>query len=111
MPAVAVCTVDTITTGHDCDGTAGILGSLQTKVKIGGKAVAVQGDAIAPHTILSGDSCVPHSSVINKGSSKVTIAGIRVARVGDSADAGSVASGSGKVSCGGASVDGTEEDT
>jgi uncharacterized Zn-binding protein involved in type VI secretion len=101
MPAVAVCTVDTITTGHGCDGTALIQGSLQTKVTIGGKRVAVQGDAIAPHTINAGPVCVPHSSVINAGSSKVTIAGIPVARVGDSADAGSVATVSGKVSCGG----------
>lgn len=101
MPAVAVCTVDTINTGHGCDGTALIQGSLQSKVTIGGKRVAIVGDAIAPHTILSGLVCVPHSSVINAGSSKVTIGGIRVARVGDSADAGSIATGSSKVNCGG----------
>jgi len=101
MPAVAVCGVDTITTGHLCDTVAGILGALQNKVTIGGNPVAVQGDAIAPHTILAGLSCVPHSAVINAGSSKVTITGIPVARVGDSADAGAVASGSAKVTCGG----------
>ena len=101
MPAVAVCTVDTINTGHACDTTAGIQGALQTNVKIGGNNVAVVGDAIAPHTILSADACVPHSSVINAGSSKVFIAGIPVARVGDSADAGTVATGSGKVFAGG----------
>lgn len=101
MPAVAVCGVDIISTGHACDGTAGIQGNLQSKVTIGGNPVAVQGDVIAPHTILSGDACVPHSAAINAGSSKVFISGIPVARIGDSADAGSVQTGSGKVSAGG----------
>jgi uncharacterized Zn-binding protein involved in type VI secretion len=101
MPAVAVCGVDTINTGHPCDATALIQGALQTKVTIGGKSVAVQGDAIQVHTILVGDECEPHGAVINAGSSKVTIAGIRVARKDDSADAGSIATGSGKVTCGG----------
>lgn len=101
MPAVAVCGVDIISTGHQCDGTAGIQGVLQTKVTIGGNPVAIKGDAIATHTILVGDICVPHSASINAGSSKVTIIGIPVARVGDSADAGSIITGSAKVSCGG----------
>jgi uncharacterized Zn-binding protein involved in type VI secretion len=101
MPAVAVCGVDTISTGHACTGTATIQGFLQSKVTIGGNPVAVQGDAIQVHTILIGDDCVPHGAVINAGSSKVSISGIPVARVGDSADAGSVSTGSGKVSCGG----------
>lgn len=101
MPAVAVCTVDKIATGHACSGTAGIQGSLQSKVTIGGNPVAVQGDAIAPHTIKAGRSCVPHSSTINAGSSKVFISGIPVARIGDSADAGAVISGSSSVFAGG----------
>lgn len=101
MPAVAVCGVDIISTGHACDATAGIQGNLQSKVTIGGNPVAVQGDAISPHTILSGDACVPHSAVINSGSSKVFIGGIPVARVGDSADAGSIQTGSGNVNAGG----------
>lgn len=101
MPAVAVCTVDTINTGHGCDGTALIQGSLQSKVTIGGKRVAIVGDAIQVHTIPAGPACVPHSAVINAGSSKVTIGGIPVARVGDSADAGDIATGSSKVNCGG----------
>ena len=101
MPAVAVCGVDIINTGHACDATALIQGALQSKVTIGGNLVAVQGDAIQVHTILVGDECVPHGAVINAGSSKVSISGIPVARVGDSADAGSVATGSAKVSCGG----------
>jgi len=100
MPAVAVCGVDIISTGHACDATAGILGALQSKVSIGGNPVAVQGDAIAPHTILVGDECVLHSAVINAGSSKVSIGGIPIARLGDSADAGSIITGSGKVSAG-----------
>jgi uncharacterized Zn-binding protein involved in type VI secretion len=101
MPAVAVCGVDIINTGHACDATALIQGAKQTKVTIGGNPVAVKGDAIAPHTILVGELCVGHSAVINAGSSKVSIAGDPIARVDDSADGGSIATGSGKVSCGG----------
>lgn len=101
MPVVAVCGVDIISTGHACDGTALIQGNLQSKVTIGGNPVAIQGDAIAPHTILSGDACVPHSAVINSGSSKVFIGGIPVARIGDSADAGAIISGSSSVFAGG----------
>jgi uncharacterized Zn-binding protein involved in type VI secretion len=100
MPAVAVCTIDIISTGHGCDGTAGIQGNLQSKVTIGGNPVAVQGDTIVPHTTPSGGICVVHSAVINAGSSKVSIGGIPVARLGDSADAGSIITGSGKVSAG-----------
>lgn len=101
MPAVAVCGVDIINTGHPCDATALIQGALQTKVTIGGKSVAVQGDAILIHTFKVGDDCVPHSATISGGSSKVSIGGNAVARVGDAADAGSIATGSGKVSVGG----------
>jgi len=101
MPAVAVCTVDEIVTGHDCDVTAIIQGALSTKVTIGGNPIAVQGDSIAPHTIKDGRSCVPHAAVINSGSSKVFVQGIPVARIGDSADAGSIISGSSSVFAGG----------
>lgn len=100
MPAVAVCTVDTINTGHACDATAVIQGNLQSKVLIGGNPVAVVGDAISPHTILINGICVMHAASINAGSSKVFITGIGVARVGDSADKGSVVTGSSFVSCG-----------
>lgn len=101
MPAVSVCTVDKITTGHGCDTIATIQGNLQSKVFILGKPVSIEGDAIAPHTIQSGDSCVPHSSVINEGSSKVFVTNIPIARIGDSADSGVVISGSSKVYAGG----------
>lgn len=101
MPAVAVCTVDKISTGHGCSAIAGIKGALQDKVTIGGKPVAIVGDAIAPHTIPAGPICVAHSSVINAGSSKISIGGIPVARIGDSADAGAVISGSSKIFGGG----------
>ena len=101
MPAVAVCGVDTISTGHACTGTALIQGALQTKVTIGGNPTAVQGDAIQVHTILVGDDCVPHGASVNAGSSKVSIGGIPVARVGDSADLGSISTGSGKINAGG----------
>lgn len=101
MPAVAVCTVDQISTGHPCDGTALIQGALQSNVYIGGNPVAVRGDAIQVHTILVGDVCVPHGATISGGSSKVFIGGISVARIGDAADAGSIISGSSNVSAGG----------
>ena len=101
MPAVAVCGVDEIATGHPCDATALIQGALQTKVTIGGNPVAVQGDAIAVHSQKVGDSCVSHSASINAGSSKVFIGGIAVARIGDSADAGAIISGSSGVFAGG----------
>lgn len=101
MPAVAVCTVDSISTGHACDGVALIQGSLQSNVYIGGKPVAIRGDAIQVHTILVGDACVPHGATISGGSLKVFIGGISVARVGDSADAGAIISGSSKVFAGG----------
>jgi uncharacterized Zn-binding protein involved in type VI secretion len=102
MPAVAKVGVDTITTGHLCDTTAGILGQLQNKVLVNGSPAAVKGDAIALHNWKPGSSCVPHTGVkITEGSSKVTIMGYPIARVGDSADAGAVASGSGTCSAGG----------
>lgn len=105
MPAVAVCDVDTILTGHGCDAIAGIQPSLQTKVTtLGGKFIAIRGDAIKPHTILSGGVCVPHSAIINAGSDKVFIGGIPIARVGDSADAGQVQTGSAKITAGGLSI-------
>ena len=102
MPAVARCeNTDTISTGHACDGTAQIQGCLQSTVYANGNLIAVQGDAIAPHTILSGAICVPHSAVVNVGSSSVFIGGIPVARVGDSADGGSIITGSGNIVVGG----------
>ena len=101
MPAVAVCTVDKISTGHGCSPIAGIKGVLQDKVTIGGNPVAIVGDAIAPHTISAGPICVPHSSKVNAGSSKVSIGKIPVGRIGDSADAGAIISGSSKVFAGG----------
>lgn len=101
MPAVAVCTVDKIATGHPCTAVAGIKGSLQNKVTIGGKPVAVAGDAIAPHTKLVGPICLPHGASVNAGSSKVSIGGIPMARIGDSADQGAIISGSSNVFAGG----------
>ena len=102
MPAVSRAEdVDTITTGHGCDGEAQIRGTLQTKVFVNGILASVKVDAIAPHTILSGDICVPHSSIVNEGSSKVFFGGIAVARVGDSADAGEIITGSSSVFAGG----------
>lgn len=102
MPAIAVCGVDEIATGHPCDGTALIKAKADNRVTIGGQPVALVGDLIAPHTIKAGDACVPHpAAVINAGSSKVFVGGIAVARIGDSADAGAIISGSSGVFAGG----------
>ena len=101
MPAVAVCGVDSISTGHPCDGSALIQGNLQSKVTIGGDPIAVIGDAIAVHTLLISGECRPHGAVGNAGSSKVSVAGLAVARIGDSADLGAIISGSSNVFVGG----------
>ncbi len=102
MPAIAVCGVDEIATGHPCDGTALIAAKGDNRVTIGGQPVALVGDLIAPHTIKAGDACVPHpAATINAGSSKVFVGGIAVARIGDSADAGAIISGSSGVFAGG----------
>ena len=91
---------DTITTGHDCDAVAGIAGLLQTTVKIAGSYVAVQGDAIAPHTIDKPKGCILHPAGINVGAPRVHINTIPMARIADSADMGAVATGHPKVYCG-----------
>jgi uncharacterized Zn-binding protein involved in type VI secretion len=101
MPAIAVCLTDRIATGHPCDATAIIQGSLQSNVTIVGKPVAVLGDAIQVHTLLIAGECRPHGAVVNAGSSKVFIGGIPVARIGDSADLGAIISGSSNVFAGG----------
>lgn len=102
MPAVARSeNVDIISTGHGCDTTAPIAGSLQTRVYIEGNLGAVKGDPIAPHTIPSGPICVPHSAVVNEGSSRVFFEGIEAGRIGDSADAGQIITGSSIVFAGG----------
>lgn len=101
MPAAAVCGVDSISTGHPCDGSALIQGNLQSKVTIGGNPIAVIGDAIAVHTILISSQCRPHGAVVNAGSTKVSIAGLAIARIGDSADLGAIISGSSNVFVGG----------
>lgn len=102
MPAAARAqNVDTITTGHGCDGQAQIQGTQQSSVFVNGSLGSVQGDIIAPHTILSGSICVPHTAYVNEGSSKVFFEGIPAARVGDSADAGSIITGSSNVFIGG----------
>jgi len=102
MPAVAVCDVDSIATGHACSSTAKIKNKSDDRVTIGGKPVALVGDLIQIHSIKSGKSCVPHpTAVINAGSSKVFVGGIAVARIGDSADQGAVISGSSSVYAGG----------
>ena len=102
MPACAVAElIDKIATGHPCTGTAPIQGTKQTKVKIGGKLIAVDGDAVQVHTIKVGKACVPHSVTISATQSKVKIAGFAVCRIGDPSDAAGIISGSGKVMIGG----------
>ena len=102
MPAAARAqNVDTISTGHPCDGTAQISGTSQSSVYVNGIIASVTGDAIAPHTILVGDECVPHIAFVSGGSSTVFFEVIPAARVGDSADAGQIITGSPNVFIGG----------
>ena len=103
MPAAALAeNVSSTTTGHACDATTTIQGTLQSTVRIEGTIGAVKGDPLAPHTILSGTICVDHpGTVVNVGSSTVRLGGIAAARVGDGADAGAITSGAGTVSIGG----------
>ena len=102
MPLAALAeNVSAVTTGHACDATTTILGTLVSTVRINNTIAAVNGDLLAPHTILAGISCVPHTANVNVGSSTVRIENIAAARVGDSADAGAITSGSNNVSIGG----------
>lgn len=103
MPAAARIG-DDVDTGHGCDSTTTIKGALQSTVFINGIKAAVDGDALAAHTIPSGDVCVGHSAVVNKGSKTVFIEGIKAARKTDSADADQIAEGSPNVFIGGESV-------
>ena len=98
MPAAALAElVSEVSTGHACDGTTTIEGTLQTTVRIEGTLAAVDGDALAAHTILSGTVCVPHAAIVNEGSGTVRIEGIPGARVDDSADADRITTGAGTV--------------
>ena len=102
MPRVAV-KGDTTTTGHGCDGTTTIAGS-SLNVYMGGIKVAIQGNALAGHTIPAGvpPVCVGHpGQIVNVGSTTVKVNGIGIARVGDSADGGAIMSKVGNVFAGG----------
>ena len=102
MPIVAV-KGDTTTTGHGCDGTTTIAGS-SLNVYMGGIKVAIQGNALAGHTIPAGvpPVCVGHpGQIVNVGSTTVKVNGIGIARVGDSADGGAIMSKVGNVFAGG----------
>ena len=101
----AVCVEgDSLSTGHGCVGSTTLDTPPQTKVTIGGILVTVVGTPTVSHPFPPNPPCAPHVAALNKGSSKVTIGGIPIGRVNDSADAGSMTSGSEKVSAGGASV-------
>ena len=95
---------DSVSTGHGCDATTSIAGSLQSTVFINGVKAAVDGDALAAHTIPSGAACVAHSAVVNNGSETVFIEGIKAARKDDSADADKITGHSPNVYIGGASI-------
>jgi uncharacterized Zn-binding protein involved in type VI secretion len=102
MPAAAVAElIDKIATGHPCTGTAPIAGTKQSKVTIGGKLFAVDGDAVQVHTYKVGDSCVPHSVTVTATTSKVFISGFAACRIGDPSDNAGIISGSSKVMVGG----------
>ena len=103
MPIVAV-KGDRTTTGHGCDSITTIAGS-SLNVYMGGIKVAIQGNALAGHTILvpgNPPRCVNHpGQIVNVGSTTVKVNGIGIARVGDSADGGAIMSKVGNVFAGG----------
>lgn len=102
MPAAAVAElVDKIATGHLCQGTAPIQGTLQNKVRIGGKLVAVNGDSVQIHVIKVGRFCLPHSTTVSSTQTKVKITNRNVCRIGDPADNAGIITGSSKVMIGG----------
>lgn len=100
MPAVCV-VGDSLSTGHICASTTTLSTPPQTKVTIGGDLVAIVGTPTIAHPFPPQPPCAPHVAFLNAGSSKVSIGGIPIGRIGDSADAGSMITGSGKVSAGG----------
>lgn len=100
MPAVCV-KGDSLSTGHICATTTTLDTPPQTKVTIGGILVAIVGTPTVAHPFPPSPPCAPHVANLNAGSSKVSIGGIPIGRIGDSADAGSMTSGSSKVSAGG----------
>ena len=102
MPIVAV-KGDTTTTGHGCNTTTTIAGS-SLNVYMGGIKVAIQGNALAGHTIPFGvpPKCVSHpGQIVNVGSRTVKVNGLGIARVGDSADGGAIVAKLGNVFAGG----------
>jgi uncharacterized Zn-binding protein involved in type VI secretion len=100
MPAVCV-QGDSLSTGHGCAGSTTLSTPPQSKVTIGGTLVAIVGTPTVAHPFPPDPPCAPHVAFLNAGSSKVSIGGIPIGRIGDSADAGSMTSGSAKVSAGG----------
>ena len=103
MPIVAV-KGDTTTTGHGCNATTTIAGS-SLNVYMGGIKVAIQGNALADHTIPNTAKppvCIPHpGQIVNVGSTTVKVNGLGIARVGDSADGGAIINKLGNVFAGG----------
>ncbi len=82
--------------GHDGYPATAIISGSST-VKIDGKAVARQGDALAPHDKPKHPS---HPRVIKEGSSTVNIEGLPAARVGDGVSCGGVIVGGSSVNIG-----------
>ncbi|EPQ5228443.1 PAAR domain-containing protein [Providencia stuartii] len=89
MPPIIL--IDDSDTGHGKHGPTQVITGSPT-VKVDGKAVARQGDALAPHG--------GHSRTIVGGSSSVFIDGKSAARTGDPVSCGGVLMGNSSVTIG-----------
>lgn len=75
--------VDTILTGHPCDGTT-VTDQGSSDVFVNSSGVVRFGDLQQVHNILVGDSCVPHALKLSSCSSTVFINAKGAGRKGDS---------------------------
>lgn len=80
--------------GQDTAGGI-IVGPPKTRVSVGGKPVAVIGDAVASH-----GSDAHAAAVLTRASSRVTAGGFPVCRAGDAASCGHLATGSSEAEAG-----------
>ena len=82
MVLVAVEDSAIITTYHLCT-TQTSPGPGSTKVKIGGKGIARNGDSTVEHTQDDGDDCPSHTVTLETAYTRVLVEGKGVGRVGD----------------------------
>lgn len=101
MPAVArKGGVDTVSTGHPCDGTT-VTDEGSSDVFVNSSGIVRLGDLQQVHNILVGNSCVPHALTLSSCSSSVFVNARGAGRLGDSYGGEVLTSGSETVFFGG----------